>query len=70
MDFQSSTENSEKSCINKTSQEIEDSVKPSFPCNIYGRFLQSKSGRTNHENKCKKKGPEINENPAVEEDTP
>jgi len=70
MDIQSSTENSEKSCINQTSQEMGDSVKPSFPCHICGHFLQSKSGRTNYQNKCKKKGPEIKENLAVEEDTP
>ena len=50
------------------SQGMEERGKPSFPCNICGRILQSKSGRTNHEKKCKMKGPVIKANSGVEEE--
>ena len=50
------------------SQGMEERGKPSFPCNICGRIVQSKSGRINHEKKCKMKGPVIKANSGVEEE--
>ena len=52
------------------SQGMEERGKPSFPCSICRRILQSKSGRTNHEKKCKMKGPVIKANSGVEEENP
>ena len=68
----SQTLNNDDSIVStaSTAQETaKEKSKSIFPCDICGRVLKSKNGRTNHQNKCKKKGPENLENSGEREDS-